>query len=417
MKYNYLEQYNLIQILQEAGIGTSSNLSKDIIFDKLKNYKKIQLPELEINYDEIKMLIYKIFVALSDYLESIEKSIKDAKSGERSSDDPIPSSSDKSNDTNIEKLEKAYDDLFLYVYGKDKPETRILENFKQNNFVKDIYENNILPKIKNLERFPSIKKAKEIKSDFEKLINGIEMIPKNENEKKDLIKKNFDLFKNNNGFFGLNQKIIKNKIHYWFFHEKKLYLLRLSIIENIKDNKDGADFSFYVSNDFYDKPIEYFIENYMDFSNFTLDKQVLNDSAGFWLKIGAIIKTFSDDYKINYFKFSGADHDLKEKSNRKTLQTVTENSFKICNMYLRANLIKNEKNENINNSLLDLINQYLEQNKNDLNKKIAQLKLDKELKALSSTLLSLQKIEDNINKDFKTICKKFKFNPPKDKED
>ncbi len=385
MKYNYLERYNLTQIIQELQIDTG--IKEDQVLSNLSDYEKKQI-ELATTKEEI--LIEKIY-DLKDSVKNYEEAIFPLKNKNP-------------------QLEKAYANLYIYANNKDGV-SRIQNNIKDVEYLKKLYNDflSIVQQFKNFKEVKQANKEKQIIERFQEIIQLSKDIIESDKINIIKIKENFENLKNGETFFKLKSKEVK----YYFFYEKKLYILKLAIFE--KKKMKFANFMFMASEKFINEDINFFIDNFDNSMYYTLDTQKLEDSASFWLKIATIIKLFSKQDKVYYFAFSGAED--KQKLTNLSSKIATKNSFEDCKIYLKLNLndLNDDSNENWNKILLDVVDKTIKNQLSFLDKNTFDIitNYNKTYNDLKNRIESLDTLENTIKKDFKTIISDFKFKAPK----
>ena len=371
MKYNYLERYNLIQIIQE--LETATGLTKKNIQKYLSNFKKIDINSFDEEYRrEIKRQVFNY----KEYLDTKKNSI-----------------SNKQITSTIKDFNIYLNDNFILVGNEAWSSTE------------DIQE--LIEKIKEINSF------KNITTSIKKLINDLEEYLAYLKKSTDIINNNFEVLKNGNSFF---KTFDGSDTLYYFFFEEKLYCVKLFTTEN--NSLTISDFSFFASEAFYKDNIDFFIKNYKNWDYFNLKARKLNDTKVFWLKIGAIIKSYSDEFKIKYFQFSGVDNIDINKPSLDSAKYATKNSFESCRTYLKANLLQLDNSKNINKISLDIINKYIDE-KTDLFVNDASwfnLQYDPINSFMKKRNESLSNLKNTIEKSFEDVCKDFKFNLNKKKK-
>jgi hypothetical protein len=371
MKYNYLERYNLIQIIQE--LETTTGLSKTNIKKYLSNFKQIDINSFD---DEYKREIKRKVFNYKEYLDA------------------------KKNLISNKQIISIIKDFNIYLN-----DNYILVGNKNWNSPEDIQE--LIGKIEKINSF------KDITTSIKELIDNLKKYLDFLKKSTDIINDNFDVLKNGKGFF---KSFDNNDTLYYFFFEEKLYCVKLFITEI--NSLKVSDFSFFASEAFYKDDIDFFIKNYKDWAYFDLKARKLNDTKTFWLKIGAIIKSYSDELKIKYFQFSGADNIDANKPSLDSIKYATQNSFESCRTYLKANLLQLDNSKNINKISLDIINKHIDE-KTDLFINDAfwfNLQYDPINSFMKKRNESLLNLKNTIEKSFEDVCKDFKLNLNKKKK-
>jgi DNA polymerase III psi subunit len=374
MKYNYLERYNLIQIIQE--LQTATGLTKTNIKKYLSNFEKINIESFD--RDKLKSLKEQV-LNFNDFLQNKKPLIKDKKSKEFVS----------------KFIEFVKDNFVLLGTGG----WEVVSLFEE-----------LIQKIEQINSFS------ETKTSIDRLLNNLNefLIYLKNNENK--INENFNILKTGKGFFTLSNL---NDTLYYFFFEEKLYCVKLFKFKNNRNNTIESSFSFYVSERFFNSDLNFFIANYRNFNYFDLKAKKLNDSKAFWLKIGAIIKSYSDEYKIKYFQFSGADDYDTAKPSLDSVKYATKNSFQSCIVYLKANLLKTDNSKNINISALKIINNYINKTLDLFDKGASWINLeyntiDLSIKDINISFLNLKNV---VEKSFEDKCKDLNFNLKRNKKE
>lgn len=358
MVFNYLDSYNLMQILIEEGLHSVKTDSKTLqefsskfinITDELKkaskdidddNTKNIDIKLIE-EFQNFRNKIYRLeYTYFED--KKLQSTIQEINNGLKNlikdSSKIITKINTVKNNDELKELFSPFKEFNEYLQKK------IIDNssINNNNFKNDL---NI-----------AIKEWQKNLDDY-----------LNEKEKKDnnVNPPIYESFKEGNGF--IEDDNSGSRMDFYFFHENLFY--NLVLVKNKFNDKFAWDISF--SADYYDVNFIEFIKNFKNKSNKYINRN-LKDTQGFWSKLITIVKYSANNYNIEYFKFKGINDDRGEKISSKISEKKIVKTFELFNQFLFANADKDS--EIPAQKLIRWIQQYSQDWRYSLNLRIKEIK-------------------------------------------
>jgi hypothetical protein len=365
MIYNYLEQYNLIQILNEIySVKTDSKTLQefsgkfvDITKELKEASEKFAKSTDAINFD------LNIDTNLLENFQDFRTGIYKLES-QYNKDESLKNIIDYI----TKELKKLINESakIIQILHNVNSEQEFNQLKKLLNYFL-IFNNDLQKKLDNVN--------KNFKNDLEPIIKKWDLDINNYiKEKQKIINLSNDPeiytnFKNGNGF--IIYKYDEKNQEIYFFHENLFY--KISITQLLQEHNGEYIHGISFSTDNYNVNFKEFSLNYLK-KTLSYKARMLQDTQLFWTKVITVIKYCAQKNKINYFLFKGVDDDEGIKSTSAISQNKALITFRLFNKFLFANA--DLDSEIPAQPLIRWLQEYNKKQKNDLKFKIKELKED-----------------------------------------